>query len=221
MRRFFKIGDDKNIARIQFFFLLMQSWRYAVMTHCQLTKALSELWVDWSVWSLCYLMLLDWCFVVRWRASVQQITSGKERSMWSIFFIALPDFRLIACFTESKARNWPCGALCCSDLSTWGTKTVPHYDSEKKKKKVPVLLSIYHSDSAREGSRWTCFSSIRPRESWGESCFPAGGETLITNNAESLLTLCTLKLVCIFSLLFSLHFLKHWQGEFVKKLRAL
>ena len=142
MRRFFKIGDDKNIARIQFFFLLMQSWRYAVMTHCQLTKALSELWVDWSVWSLCYLMLLDWCFVVRWRASVQQITSGKERSMWSIFFIALPDFRLIACFTESKARNWPCGALCCSDLSTWGTKTVPHYDSEKKKKKY---LSFYLS----------------------------------------------------------------------------
>ena len=137
---FFKIGDDRTSPEFNFEFC---SWRYAVMTHCQLTKALSELWVDWSVWSWCYLMLLDWCFVVRWRASVQQITSGKERSMWGIFFVALPDFRLIACFTESKAHNWPCGALCCSDLSTWGTKTAPHYDSEKKN--LPVLLSIYHS----------------------------------------------------------------------------
>ena len=35
-----------------------------------------------------------------------------------------------------------------------------------------------------------------------------------------LLTLYTLTSVCIFSILFPIHFLRYWQGEFVKKSRA-
>ena len=34
------------------------------------------------------------------------------------------------------------------------------------------------------------------------------------------LTLYTLTSVCIFSILFSIHFLMYWQGEFVKQLRG-